>query len=75
MDNIFNLRRKKIMENEIKVLTVIDLQQALGIGRETAYALMHNKSFPSIKMGGRYFVEIGALQRWLKNYEGKEIYL
>lgn len=48
-----------------------DLQSVLGIGRETAYALMHNKSFPSIRVGHRFLVEKVALENWLKAYKGK----
>lgn len=53
------------MERKIQMLTVKDLQTKLSVGRDIAYALMHNKSFPSIKIGGRYFVEEEALQHWL----------
>ena len=37
-------------------LMVKDLQEILHIGRDKAYALMHSKAFPAIKIGGRYFV-------------------
>lgn len=50
---------------------VKDLQKALSIGRETAYSLMRNKAFPSIRIGNRYLVEKEALRAWLKRYEGK----
>lgn len=43
--------------------TVKDLQEQLGIGRDTAYALMHAKGFPSIKIGGRYFVSKDSLMK------------
>ena len=38
------------------LLTVKDLQSILGIGRDTAYALMHSQAFPAMKIGRRYFV-------------------
>lgn len=47
------------------LLTVRDLIQILNVGRDTAYALMHAKGFPSIKLGGRYYVSRDELQKWL----------
>lgn len=64
-----------MMNNKINMLTVKDLQTELGIGRDSAYALVHNKSFPSIKIGGRYLVEKEALQHWLIVNRGREIAL
>lgn len=57
------------------VLNVKELQDALGIGRDTAYELMRNEAFPSIRIGGRYMVEKEALQAWLKRYQGKQFVL
>ena len=47
------------------LLTVKDLVQLLKIGRDTAYALMHSSAFPSMKIGGRYYVTQEELQKWL----------
>lgn len=47
------------------LLTVKDLQSQLGIGRDTAYALMHSRAFPSIQIGRRYYVTREALEQWL----------
>lgn len=57
------------------MLTVKDLQKELKIGRDMAYALMHAKGFPSIKIGGRYFVTEEALAKWLRTYESKSFVL
>lgn len=57
------------------MLTVKDLQKKLKIGRDTAYALMHAKGFPSIKIGGRYFVTEEALIKWLRAHESKSFAL
>lgn len=51
------------------------MQQKLGIGRDTAYALMRSSSFPSIKIGGRFYVEEEALQEWLRKNRYKKIVL
>lgn len=53
------------------LLNVKDLQELLKIGRDTAYALMHAKGFPSIKIGGRYYVAREALDKWLDQYAYK----
>lgn len=53
-------------ENKMELLTVKELQKTLKIGRDVAYSLMHSRSFPSIKLGGRYFVEESALKEWIQ---------
>lgn len=53
------------------LLNVKDLQELLNIGRDTAYALMHAQGFPSIKIGGRYYVAREALDKWLDQYAYK----
>jgi len=50
---------------EINIFTVKELAEVLKIGRDKAYALMHNRSFPSIKIGNRYIVTDQALSEWL----------
>ena len=60
---------------EKKMLYVKDIQVYLGIGRDKAYSLMRNKAFPSIRIAKRYAVSPDAIERWLKNYEGKTFYL
>ena len=53
------------------LLTVKELRKRLNIGRDTAYALMHSAGFPSIKLGGRYYVAEDELQMWLSRYAYK----
>lgn len=60
---------------ETMLLTVKDLQKRIPIGRDAAYALMHSKAFPSIKIGGRYFVDNAALEKWIEQYTFKEFYI
>ncbi len=36
------------------ILTVSDIQQALGIGRNTAYKLLKDKQIKSIRIGNKY---------------------
>ena len=56
----------------MKLLNVKELQSTLRIGRDKSYSLMRSKGFPSIKIGGRYFVEEAALGEWLKKYRYHE---
>lgn len=53
------------------LLNVRDLQVLLQIGRDKAYALMHSKGFPAIKIGGRYYVSQEELKKWLTRYAYK----
>lgn len=53
------------------LLTVGDLRKRMGVGRDCAYALMHSTAFPSMKIGGRYYVSEEALEKWIKAMEYK----
>lgn len=46
-----------------------------GFGRDKAYQLMHNHAFPSMKLGGRYYVTPEAFEKWLHRQEHKEVVL
>lgn len=48
-----------------------DLQAKLKISRDRAYALMHAPAFPSMKLGGRYYVVEKEVDDWLKRYAYK----
>lgn len=57
------------------LLKTRDLQAQLKIGRDKAYNLMHALGFPSIKIGGTYFVSQEELQKWIDRYAYKEFKL
>lgn len=57
------------------LLDVKQLRNRLNVSRDTAYALVHAKGFPSMKIGGRYYVSEEALKKWLVKYEGREFIL
>lgn len=57
------------------LLTTKELQQRLRISQDKSYALMHAAAFPSIKIGGRYYVEDSKLQEWLDRYAHKSFTL
>lgn len=72
--NLVSLKRKVIDLAEL-VMDVKDLQEALGVSKDTAYCLMRSEAFPSMKIGKRYFVEKVALKQWLQKNQGKEFLL
>ena len=39
----------------------------LGVSQSTAYELMHEKEFPSIKIGSRILVPRDKLKEWVEN--------
>lgn len=57
------------------LLSTRDLQQKLRISRDKAYALMHASAFPSMKLGGRYYVVDKEVDEWLKRYAYKSFEL
>lgn len=57
------------------MLDVKMLSRELSIGRDRAYCLMRNNGFPSIKIGNTYRVSEEALERWKRQYEGREFVL
>ncbi|MBQ8945917.1 MAG: helix-turn-helix domain-containing protein [Lachnospiraceae bacterium] len=58
-------------KDDYSVLSARELAERLHIGRDKAYALIKSKSFPSIKLGGRYIVTAKALNEWLDQYQYK----
>lgn len=47
------------------VITVEDFARLVGIGRSTAYAYAKRGEFPVRRLGGRLYVPVPALRRWL----------
>ena len=54
-----------------ELMTIKELQSYLGIGKDKAYALVKSKSFPSTKIGGRYYVIKPYFISWLERQRGK----
>ena len=46
-------------------LNAVLVEQVLGIGRSSAYELMHEKSFPALKIGGRMVVPKDKFIDWI----------
>lgn len=57
------------------LLKTLDLQKRLGVSREVSYRLMRSDSFPSMKLGQRYYVSEEKLEEWLKKNAYKAIKL
>ena len=47
-------------------LSAEDVAQVLGISRANAYALMHSKGFPTLKIGKHMTVPKGKLIAWME---------
>lgn len=55
-----------------RLLTVKDLQAVFSCGKDKVYQLMHSSGFPTIQVGGRYYVRRDDLDRWLSTYTGRK---
>lgn len=58
-----------------KLLTAKDLRSIIGCSKNRAYELMHSRSFPSIQIGHRFYVERTAFERWIGTYTGRKFTL
>ena len=54
---------------EIQMYGVKELQEILGVSKNTAYDLMRQPNFPSIRIGRKYLVEYEALRRWIEKQQ------
>jgi len=49
-----------------ELMTIKDLQNYLGVGKDKAYKLAKSKSFPAVRIGGRYYVVKPNFAVWLR---------
>ena len=54
----------------ITLLRPKELKDILGLSMDTIYRMMRQKSFPTIRIGRRYYVEASAFEKWLTTYTG-----
>lgn len=54
------------MSTSIVVYTPQDLQSVLGISKNTAYALVNEDGFPSVRIGRKIIIYEESLKEWLK---------
>lgn len=52
------------------MLTATELAGALGISRAGAYALIHSKGFPTLRIGKRLMVPKDKLTQWINHNTG-----
>lgn len=60
---------------ERMVMSVADVQRELQIGKNKAYSLFKQKSFPSFQLDGKYLVSTKDFELWLdrvKKIPGKK---
>lgn len=55
-----------MIKNSI-LLSPIQAKELLGVGRNEIYNLCKMKSFPSFKIGSKYYINKEKLQEWANN--------
>lgn len=59
-----------MLENQDKKYVGYKGLAALGINKNTAYSLVHQKRIPHVRLGNRYVLfDIEAVKEWLKSHE------
>ena len=58
---------------DIIMYTAKDIQEIFGMSKTRAYAMMALETFPSIKIGGRYYIEQTALKSWLQENQYRTV--
>jgi len=48
----------------MRLLTIADLQDVLGVGRNTAYELVKRQDFPAFRVGGQWRIREEKLIEW-----------
>lgn len=56
---------------EKRAISIPEMAQSLGIGRNAAYDLAHREGFPALRVGHRVVVPIAALDKWLDAHAGE----
>lgn len=49
-----------------------DVQSLLGCSLTKVYTIIGQDDFPKMKIGRNYYIPESALERWIRNYTGKE---
>ncbi|MCD7886483.1 MAG: helix-turn-helix domain-containing protein [Clostridiales bacterium] len=60
------------MTTERLTLDAKGVAEALGVGVNQAYTLMHDPTFPSFRVGRRWLVSADALKAWLQKQSGAD---
>lgn len=54
---------------DIKLLSVKDVCEMLGISMQNTYTMFHRKDFPAIKLGKRLYVRESSFFSWISKME------
>ena len=57
--------KTKSIENHVETLTVKEVGEILRIGTNSAYNLIHTKSFPVLRVGNSYRIPAEPFYHWL----------
>ena len=66
MSETHDQRTVRKMSNK-RVYTVEEIENILGISKNTAYALVKSGEFQSVKIGGQYRISKKSFDDWLDN--------
>jgi excisionase family DNA binding protein len=66
-DDAIIFSRKKPMSTECQTLKIEEAAKILGISRNTAYDAVKTGQLPTVKIGRRFLVPRGALERLLES--------
>ena len=66
--NTLKLSETKNYEDLPLFLNAEKLAKVLGVSISSAYELMHEKDFPSVRIGKRFIVPREDLKTWIENY-------
>ena len=66
--NTLKLSETKNYDELPLFLNAEKLAKVLGVSISSAYELMHEKDFPSVRIGKRFIVPREDLKTWIENY-------
>ncbi len=50
-----------------RMLSIKEVSELMGMGIHQTEKLVHSAGFPSIKIGGRYYIPEKEFEKWIKN--------
>lgn len=63
----------ELFQNLPDIIDAKTLAETLSISKSGAYALMNEKDFPTLKIGGRKLVTKPDLIAWIANRTGRQV--
>lgn len=62
-----------VVQNDIKLYTVNEVAEIFNCSKSTAYNMMKNRNFPTMKIGKRMYITHENLARFIKQNSTKKI--